>query len=374
MQFKKRRKCFALVMLVVLTFLATDCWASATILSVSTSYSGNHPSLTGFEMKADGTCDNASLNFDVRRWEQLDSDHVFVGFGDEKEYIFFGGPGYLRDALSESINESGVIVNGPAFFAQINGNIINLCISNEFRLGVMYSMAEKEIENAISGAMIPEDEIKVMIAEGVIVAGAYVGVSISFFPAYIATYSGVELVKRQIALNKMQEYADEADEHIKRNIFLWYAGSFGDPDSSQLDLSDDGGIQVLGASIDAGSSFTYPSGGGDDASNSNPNADGDDVHITHHHIRPYNTGSWHERVDINLSPGQSFDLHTQARVENRSSHDLEDVDIDYCVVKDKKDFDIPHSQRKRLDDDQVNIDEGDKENKTMARTRVSISS
>lgn len=96
MQFKKRRKCFALVMLVVLTFLATDCWASATILSVSTSYSGNHPSLTGFEMKADGTCDNASLNFDVRRWEQLDSDHVFVGFGDEKEYIFLVDQGIFE--------------------------------------------------------------------------------------------------------------------------------------------------------------------------------------------------------------------------------------------------------------------------------------
>ncbi|MEA2007479.1 MAG: PKD domain-containing protein [Patescibacteria group bacterium] len=147
-----------------------------------------------------------------------------------------------------------------------------------------------------------------------------------------------------------------------------YSCGFGD------DPWESGGPRVLGASIDAGSSYTYPAGGGSDATDSNPNADGDDVHITHHHIRPYNTGSWHERVDIDLDPGQSFDLHTQARVENRSSHDLEDVDIDYLVVKDKKDFDIPHSQRKRLDDDQVDIDEGDKENKTMARTRVSISS
>lgn len=97
-----------------------------------------------------------------------------------------------------------------------------------------------------------------------------------------------------------------------------------------------------------------------------------DVHITHHHIRPYNEGSWHERVDAELAPGQTFFFHTEARVENRSGYDLEDVDIDYCVTV-TKDFDISHDDRKRLDDDQVDIDAGEKENKTLRRSWVTIS-
>lgn len=97
------------------------------------------------------------------------------------------------------------------------------------------------------------------------------------------------------------------------------------------------------------------------------------VHITHHHIRPYDTGSWHEKVDAELAPGESFAFHTEARVENRSSHDLKDIDIDYCVTN-KKNFNIPSSEKKKLDGDQVDIKKGEKENKTLRRSTASISS
>lgn len=97
-----------------------------------------------------------------------------------------------------------------------------------------------------------------------------------------------------------------------------------------------------------------------------------DIHITHHHIRPYKKGSWHERVDVDLGPGESFAFHTQARVGNRSGYYLKEVDIDYCVTT-TKNFDISHDDRKRLDDDKVDIDAGKKENATLRRSKAKVS-
>lgn len=97
-----------------------------------------------------------------------------------------------------------------------------------------------------------------------------------------------------------------------------------------------------------------------------------DVHITHHHIRPFEEGSWHERVDKELGPGESFIFHTEARVENRSAYDLNNVTIDYGIAT-IKDFDLLEGQRKILASEQINILLGEKENKTLPRSTVTIS-
>ena len=112
------------------------------------------------------------------------------------------------------------------------------------------------------------------------------------------------------------------------------------------------------------------SGGGP----SNPNINSTDIHITHCKIRPYKEGSWHHEVDVDMAPGQTFEFEIEGRVRNKSNYDLDDVDIDYCFVKDDKDFDVSSQDRMRLDDDQVDIKEGDKESKHTRRSWVTIAS
>jgi len=109
------------------------------------------------------------------------------------------------------------------------------------------------------------------------------------------------------------------------------------------------------------------SGGGP----SNPNINSTDIHITHCKIRPYKEGSWHEEVDVDMAPGQVYDIEMEVRVRNKSNHDLQDIDVDYLVVKDKKDFNP--DKRYRLEDEDVDIDEGEKESKHSGRIRISIS-
>jgi len=104
---------------------------------------------------------------------------------------------------------------------------------------------------------------------------------------------------------------------------------------------------------------------------SNPFTSSTDIHITHCKIRPYKEGSWHEEVDVDMSAGESFDIEMEVRIENRSNHDLQNIDVDYLVVKDKKDFDL--DKRYRLEDEDADIDEGEKDNKHSGRIRVTIS-
>lgn len=99
-----------------------------------------------------------------------------------------------------------------------------------------------------------------------------------------------------------------------------------------------------------------------------------DIHITHCKIRPYKTGDWRHEVEVEMKAGEAFKFELEGRVRNESDHDLEDVDIDYCFVKDKKDFDVSSNERMRLDDDQVDIAEGEKESKHSGLSRVSLSS
>ena len=105
---------------------------------------------------------------------------------------------------------------------------------------------------------------------------------------------------------------------------------------------------------------------------SNPYIQSTDIHITHCKIRPYKEGSWHHEVDVDMAPGQTFLFEIEGRVRNKSNYDLDDVDIDYCFVKDDKDFDV--QTRKCLDDDQVDVKEADKESKHSRRSWVTVAS
>jgi|GEM_PF-2539604 len=122
----------------------------------------------------------------------------------------------------------------------------------------------------------------------------------------------------------------------------------------------------------------YPGLGGgsgfDSSATSNPYVESTDIHITHCKIRPYKEGSWHEEVDVDMAPGQAFEFEIEGRVRNKSNYDLKDVDIDYCFVKDDKDFDVSSQDRMCLDDDKVDIDEGEKESKHSRRSWVTIAS
>lgn len=126
------------------------------------------------------------------------------------------------------------------------------------------------------------------------------------------------------------------------------------------DEDPEGGIKVEGIT-NPGSEYEIPT-------TPNPHTQSTDIHIDYCEIRPYKEGSWHHEVDVNMAPGQTFFFELEGRVENQSNYDLRDVDIDYCFVKDKKDFDV--QIRKCLDDDQVDIKEGEQEIKHSRRSRV----
>ena len=104
----------------------------------------------------------------------------------------------------------------------------------------------------------------------------------------------------------------------------------------------------------------------------NPYTQSTDIHINYCEIRPYKEGSWHHEVDVDMAPGQTFFFEIEGRVRNKSNYDLEEVDIDYCFVKDDKDFDV--QTRKCLDDDQVDIKEGERETKHSRRSRIVVAS
>ncbi len=72
-----------------------------------------------------------------------------------------------------------------------------------------------------------------------------------------------------------------------------------------------------------------------------------------------------------MAPGQAYDIEMEVRGKNKSNYDLQNIDIDYLVVKDKKDFNP--DKRYRLEDEDVDIDEGEKESKHSGRIRISIS-
>lgn len=61
----------------------------------------------------------------------------------------------------------------------------------------------------------------------------------------------------------------------------------------------------------------------------------------------------------------------EVRVRNKFNYDLENIDVDYLVVKDKKDFNP--DKRYRLEDEDVDIDEGEKESKHSGKIRIFIS-
>jgi len=113
-------------------------------------------------------------------------------------------------------------------------------------------------------------------------------------------------------------------------------------------------------------------GGGDDLGGGTPNpyTQSTDIHINYGKIRPYKEGSWHHEVDVDMDPGQTFFFELEGMVENESNYDLDDVDIDYCFVKDNKDFDA--QTRRCLDDDHADIKEGERETKHSRRSRVVI--
>jgi hypothetical protein len=118
----------------------------------------------------------------------------------------------------------------------------------------------------------------------------------------------------------------------------------------------------------------YPGLGGinefDSSATPNPYTQSTDIHINYCKIRPYKEGSWHHEVDVDMAPGQTFFFELEGMVKNESNYDLDDADIDYCFVKDDKDFDV--QTRRCLDDDQVDIDEGERETKHSRRSRVVI--
>lgn len=130
---------------------------------------------------------------------------------------------------------------------------------------------------------------------------------------------------------------------------------------------DEEGVGII-FSINGSLNTSSDPGGG----TSNPYIQSTDIHITHCEIRPYKEGSWHHEVDVDMAPGQTFLFELEGRVRNKSNYDLEDVDIDYCFVKDVKDFDV--QTKRRIDDDQVDIKEGEKESKHSRRSRVVIAS
>ena len=139
----------------------------------------------------------------------------------------------------------------------------------------------------------------------------------------------------------------------------------GKPFSNQGRPSLDSGARVLGWYDEA--ITDYP----EEPIISNPYTKSTDIHITHCKIRPYKEGSWHEEVDVNMAPGQVYDIEMEVRVRNKSNYDLDNIDIDYLVVKDKKDFNP--DKRFRLEDEDVDIREGSKESKHSGRIRISIS-
>ncbi|MEA2007372.1 MAG: PKD domain-containing protein [Patescibacteria group bacterium] len=413
MEIKKRKKSFALAIVLALVCLTTDCWATENIKIGMLDYTTVSSGSQRFASELDDSFIDRKLVFD------------FNGM-DDKRVRVWSSDNTIRIALRTRQLKENLIDIGD-FEASLNSN-------GELKVDIEALIMEVTILYAIDA----EEIIEVLVDEVTMAALVQV-VNLAYKDKLRSASALKNFLLAYEHLHDIQDISDFVDEVltqvpdvpqlIKDNLFIYQVESspwalsdpcnnvvndfvygqvssalidpiwdpicrgthplvkrFRDPATCKLIPTyspTDGKLYVYGqyCSLESyaffntvSSSYTYPFGGDSDATNSNPYVDADDVHITHHHIRPFDIGSWHEQVDIDLGPGQSFEFHTQARVENRSNHDLEDIDIDYLIVKDKKDFDIPHSQRKRLDDDKVDIDEGDKENKTMAKTRVSISS
>jgi len=104
---------------------------------------------------------------------------------------------------------------------------------------------------------------------------------------------------------------------------------------------------------------------------SDPPTESIDIHITHVKIRFYKSGTFQNKKEVDLGAGESCSIEMEVKIRNKSSHDLEDVDVDYLVVKDKKDFDPP--KRYRLEDEDADVEEGEKEEKHSGKIKVSIS-
>lgn len=130
-------------------------------------------------------------------------------------------------------------------------------------------------------------------------------------------------------------------------------------DTSLCDMHDLGGCQL-----------TEPGASGDP----NPYTQSTDIHINYSKIRSYKKGTWHHEVNRTMTPGQTFQFELEGKVENQSNYDLEDVDIDYCFVKDDKDFDVSEQNRRCPDDDHVDIKEGERVKKHSRRSWVTIAS
>jgi hypothetical protein len=336
-----RLKSFFVVLLVLLSYGA----ANGMVLPVSWPQGGNSYSKASTEMTSSGSCSESSLEFDVRTWDEINSDHLFVGFSD----VYEGN--HLAFAANGNTSNDHINYLGGAFGAEYNGsNKLSLCINEDFRLKLMYSMAKEEINDTIDGAMIPEEDIVYLIAEGGIYLNNALKIGFSSNFVSLVAYLGYEFTKMEAAILTMEDYRRAADRHIEKKIFIWYTGTLNSSSStnygSYFGVDDDNPSGII---VYPTPTLTH------DPGDSGTALDGPDANVKRVEID--NTGNnWHH--SYTADPGQT--LQVRVKVSNKG-----DEPIDYLEVfihrSDDQDFgkDTDHSYGREEGEDDLDPGESD---------------